>query len=75
MYQNLKNNLKIAIDRKFDSIRDVLDYIDNNFCIMNLDDTSLESLEQLIRELKPDEKKELLENIIRIRLRRITSKL
>ena len=75
MYQNLKNNLKLAIDRKFDSIRDVLDYIDNNFCIMNLDDTSLESLEQLIRELKPDEKKEILENIIRIRLRRITSKL
>jgi hypothetical protein len=75
MYQNIKNNLKLAIDRKFDSIRDVLDYIDNNFCIMNLDDTSLESLEQLIRELKPNEKKEVLENIIRIRLRRITSKL
>ena len=75
MYQNLKNNLKLAIDRKFDSIRDVLDYIDNNFCIMNLDYTSLESLEKLIRELKPSEKKEVLENIIRIRLRRITSKL
>ena len=75
MYQNLKNNLKLAIDRKFDSIRDVLDYIDTHFCIMNLNDTSLESLEQLLRELKPNEKKEVLENIIRIRLRRIASKL
>ena len=71
MYQNLK----LTIDRKFDSIRDVLDYIDTHFCIMNLDDTSLESLEQIVRTLKPDEKKEVLETIIRIRLRRITSKL
>jgi hypothetical protein len=67
--------VKLTIDKKFESIRDVLDYIDAHFCIMNLDDTSLESLEQIVRTLKPDEKKEVLETIIRIRLRRITSKL
>jgi hypothetical protein len=68
----MQQRLKVAIDRKFTSIRDVLDYIDTHLSIVNLDNTSLE---QLVRELKPDEKKEVLEKINRIRHRRITSKL
>jgi hypothetical protein len=71
MYQRLK----LTLDRRFASIRDMLDYIDTHFTIMKLDETTLDSIEQLVRSLTTDEKKELLETIIRIRLRRISSKL
>lgn len=68
MYQHLK----LAIDRRFTSVREVLDYIDTHFSIINLDNTSLE---QLVRDLNKDEQKEVLEKINRIRHRRISSKL
>lgn len=68
MYQHLK----LTIDRRFTSVREVLDYIDTHFSIINLDNNSLE---QLFRELNKDEQKEVLEKINRIRHRRISSKL
>lgn len=68
MYQHLK----LTIDRRFTSVREVLDYIDTHFSIINLDNASLE---QLFRELNKDEQKEVLEKINRIRHRRISSKL
>ena len=71
MYQRLK----LSIDRKFDSIRDLLDYMDTHFSVMKLDDTLLDSFKQMVRSLTTDEKKELLEKIVRIRRCRITSKL
>ena len=61
-----------AIDRRFTSVREVLDYIDTHFSIINIENISLE---QLVRDLKPDEKQEVLDKINRIRNRRITSKL
>ena len=68
MYQHLK----LAIDRRFTSVREVLDYIDTHFSIINIENISLE---ELVRDLKLDEKKEVLDKIIRIRNRRITSRL
>ena len=71
MYQRLK----LSIDRKFDSIKNLLDYMDTHFSVMKLDDTLLDSFKQMVRSLTTDEKKELLEKIVRIRRCRITSKL
>ena len=68
MYQHLK----LAIDRRFTSVREVLDYIDTHFSIINIENISLE---QLVRDLKSDEKKEVLDKINKIRNRRITSRL
>ena len=68
MYQHLK----LTIDRRFTSVREVLDYIDTHFSIINLDNNSLE---QLVRDLSKDEQKEVLEKINRIRHRRIISRL
>ncbi len=68
----MQQRLKVVIDRKFASIRDVLDYIDTHLSIINIENISLE---QLVRDLKPDEKKEVIEKIIKIRNRRMTSKL
>ena len=67
----MHQRLKVAIDRKFTSIRDVLDYIDTHFS----SNMSLESIEQMIQHLTNDEKKEVMDKIIRIRHRRMTSKL
>jgi disulfide oxidoreductase YuzD len=67
----MHQRLKLAIDRKFTSVRDVLDYIDTHF----YGNTSLDSLEQMVQNLTNDEKKEVIEKIIKIRNRRMTSKL
>ena len=58
-----------AIDRRFTSVREVLDYIDTHFSIMNLDNTTLDLLEPLFKTLNIDTKKEILETIIRSRFR------
>ena len=71
MYQHLK----LAIDRRFTSVREVLDYIDTHFSIINIENIENISLEQLVRDLKSDEKKEVLDKINKIRNRRITSRL
>jgi hypothetical protein len=67
----MQQRLKVVIDRKFASIRDVLDYIDTHF----YGNISLDSIEQMVQNLTNDEKKEVIEKIIKIRNRRMTSKL
>jgi hypothetical protein len=67
----MQQRIKLVIDRKFESIRDVLDYIDTHF----YGNISLDSIEQMVQNLTNDEKKEVVEKIIKIRNRRITSKL
>jgi hypothetical protein len=67
----MQQRIKLVIDRKFTSIRDVLDYIDTHF----YGNISLDSIEQMVQNLTNDEKKEVIEKIIKIRNRRMTSKL
>lgn len=68
-------HLKLSLDRKTASIRETLEYMDKNFYMFKSDHNALESIEEFVRSLDTVEKDELLNTIIRIRLRRMISKL